>query len=303
MSRPGRLALYLLTAVTVVGLSKAHAVTSGYVWSGSSRFAWSLFFIGMLCLGAYAFGLPEQARTRKRAVLSAVCATFTAAAVVSLVQLVAGDALLPRFVVFGSVVVLVPCYVLCAALSVDVDARSVRDRVLVVAMTDELESLEGDLEHAPERSALIVGWLTSAEAESGGVPPRRPLVETATATDATVVVLSRAAQSNDDIVLQASQLHQDGVRIRTLSLFYEQWLGKLPLGELERVSLLFDIGEVHAAWYGRVKRLLDIGLALVGCVALAIVTPLILFGDLVANRARSSTGSLASVGTARPSTS
>jgi lipopolysaccharide/colanic/teichoic acid biosynthesis glycosyltransferase len=284
VSRPGRLVLYLLTAITVVGLSKAHAVASGYVWSGSFRFAWSLAFIGVLCLSAYAFGLPEQARTRKRALLSAVCATFAAAAVVSLVQLIAGDALLPRFVVFGSVVVLVPCYVLCAALSVDVDARARRDRVLVVAMTDELESLEADLDHAPERAALVVGWLTPAEAESGGLPPSRPLLEAAVATDATVVVLSRAAQSNDDIVLQASSLHQEGVRIRTLSLFYEQWLGKLPLGELERVSLLFDIGEVHATWYGRVKRLLDVSLALLGCVALAIVTPCVVVGDVLANR-------------------
>ena len=186
---------------------------------------------------------------------------------------------------FGSVVVLVPCYVLCAALSGDVDARANgRDRVLVIAMTDELESLEADIEHAPERPALIVGWLTPTEAESTSVPPRRPLIEAAEEAAATVIVLSRAAQSNDDVVLQASQLHQDGVRIRTLSLFYEQWLGKLPLGELERVSLLFDIGEVHAQWYGRVKRMFDIGFALGGLIALALVTPLVVLGDVIGNR-------------------
>ena len=60
------------------------------------------------------------------------------------------------------------------------------------------------------------------------------------------MVLSRAAQADDDIVIQASMVHGDGIRVRTLSLFYEQWLGKLPIGELERISLLFDIGEVHA---------------------------------------------------------
>ena len=32
-------------------------------------------------------------------------------------------------------------------------------------------------------------------------------------------------------------------------MFYEQWLGKLPIGELERVTLLFDIGELHATRY------------------------------------------------------
>ena len=55
-----------------------------------------------------------------------------------------------------------------------------------------------------------------------------------------------------------------------MSLFYEQWLGKLPIGELERVSLLFDIGELHAAGYARVKRLLDVALATVGLLALAV---------------------------------
>ena len=84
------------------------------------------------------------------------------------------------------------------------------------------------------------------------------LVDAAQRCRATVLVLSRSAQAEDDIVLQASTLHEQGVRIRTLSLFYEQWLGKLPIGELERVSLLFDIGELHAAGYARVKRLLDI---------------------------------------------
>jgi lipopolysaccharide/colanic/teichoic acid biosynthesis glycosyltransferase len=76
------------------------------------------------------------------------------------------------------------------------------------------------------------------------------------------------------------------VRIRTLSLFYEQWLGKLPIAELERVSLLFDIGELHAAGYARVKRLLDVVLASCGAILCALVIPLVALGDLVANRGR-----------------
>jgi lipopolysaccharide/colanic/teichoic acid biosynthesis glycosyltransferase len=98
------------------------------------------------------------------------------------------------------------------------------------------------------------------------------------------VVLSRRAQADDDVVLQASILHEEGIRIRTLSLFYEQWLGKLPIGELERVSLLFDIGELHGARYARVKRMLDIVLGLGGLVVFAMVTPVVIVGDLIANR-------------------
>jgi len=285
VSRPGRLALYLGTALTVIGLSKAHAVASGYVWSTSSRFAWSLAFVALLCLAAYAFGLPEQRPTHKSAFLAAVLATLAAASIISLFQLFVGDALLPRFVVFGSVLVLTPWYVLCAAITHDADTRAgERDRVLVVAQADEVELLEADLAHAPERPALIVTWLTPVEAESTSLPPMRPLLAEARASRATVLVLSRAAQSNDDIVMQAATLHGEGVRIRTLSLFYEQWLGKLPIAELERVSLLFDIGEVHAAWYARVKRLLDVALALCGALLLFLVLPIVVMGDLIANR-------------------
>ena len=124
-------------------------------------------------------------------------------------------------------------------------------------------SLEAELDARPgTRRPLVVGC---AHARRGRVDEHAARVARCStprrADGATVVVLGRAAQADDDIVTQASILHEDGVRIRTLSLFYEQWLGKLPIGELERVSLLFDIGELHAAGYARVKRLLDVALA------------------------------------------
>jgi exopolysaccharide biosynthesis polyprenyl glycosylphosphotransferase len=285
VSRCARFAVFVGTIVTVVGLSKAHAVNHEYSWSGSSRFAWSLGYVLVLLLTAYGFGLPEQPRTRRAAWWSAVGATITAALAVSLVQLVVGDALLPRFVVFGSAMVLVPWYVLCAAMAGDGRTRAdARDRVIVVAEPDEVDDLARELQRAPERNGTVVGSLAATAAASTSLPPRRPLLAMARDEHASVVVLGRAAQSDDDVVEQASILHEEGVRIRTMSLFYEQWLGKLPITELERVSLLFDIGEVHAARYARVKRLLDVALASCGCVVLAVITPVVVVGNLVANR-------------------
>ena len=74
------------------------------------------------------------------------------------------------------------------------------------------------------------------------------------------------------------------MRIRTLSMFYEQWLGKLPMSELERVTLLFDIGELHAARYARVKRLLDIAAATVGLCILGLTIPFVVVGNRLGNR-------------------
>jgi exopolysaccharide biosynthesis polyprenyl glycosylphosphotransferase len=271
----------------VAALSKLHAVTHAYSWSGSSRFAWSIAYVLLLLLAAYGFGLPEQPRTRRGAAWSAVGATFTAALAVSLAQLVVGDALLPRFVVLGSAVVLVPWFMLCAALAGDGRARAdARDRVVAVAEPDEVADLDRELQRAPERNGTVVASLTVGAATSTSVPPTRPLLAAARDAKATVVVLNRVAQAEDDVVEQAAILHEEGVRVRTMSLFYEQWLGKLPIADLERVSLLFDIGEVHAPGYARVKRLLDVALALCGCVALVVVFPVVAVGDLVANRGR-----------------
>ena len=153
----------------VVGLSKAHAVAHEYSWSGSSRFAWSMGYVLLLCLAAYSVGLPEQPRTRLAALRAAVLAAGTAALLMSGIQLFAGDALLPRFVVLGSAVVLVPWFVLCAALAHDAEGRAgERDRVLVVATADEVAALESDLAPAAERPAIVVGWLSPFEAARHG---------------------------------------------------------------------------------------------------------------------------------------
>lgn len=276
--------MYTGVVLVVGGLCKAHAVTHEYSWSGSTRFAWSLGFASLLCLTAYSVGLPEQPRTRRRALVAALMATGAAAVAISGVQLFAGDALLPRFVVLGSAVVLVPWFVLCAALSRDVDARvGERDRVVVVATADEMAVLEADLGRALEKPAILVGWLSPQEVAPIATDASAPLVDMARDRQATVVVLSRQAQNEEDVVVQATSLHQGGTRIRTLSMFYEQWLGKIPISELERISLLFDIGELHAVSYARVKRLLDTALAACGLFVLALITPFVLVGNLAAN--------------------
>ncbi|MDQ3294382.1 MAG: sugar transferase, partial [Actinomycetota bacterium] len=127
--------------------------------------------------------------------------------------------------------------------------------------------------------------LTSADAAA--VRPRsRPLVERAVAAAVNLVVLDRAALAEPGIVSQAAALHENGIRVRTLSLFYDEWLGKLPLSELERQSLLFDIREVHGGRYSRLKRVIDVGVGLGATVLLAVAVPFVVLGDLAGNRGR-----------------
>ena len=284
MRRLTRVLLAGGTAVAVIGLSKAHAVANAYDYTASFRFSWSLTYIGLLILAAYGAGLPDLPRTRRSAVLAAVGSTAAAAVAISVVQLLVGSAVLPRFVIFGSAAVLVPFAVLCATMAQDGHSRDgQRDRVVAVARFDEGVYLTAELAAHPERPAVLVSVL-SPESASVTRPGAYPLIEAVRAAQATAVVLDRTAQSDDSIVAQAAELHEAGIRVRTLSLFYEQWLGKLPLSELERVSLFFDIGEVHRARYGRMKRIIDASLALAGVAVLGIAIPFVWLGNRLGNQ-------------------
>jgi lipopolysaccharide/colanic/teichoic acid biosynthesis glycosyltransferase len=268
-----------------LGLGKYHAAYIGhYDFTNSFRFAWSLFYVVLLCLAAYAVGLPDLTRGSRSAVVSALASSAVAALAISLVQLLVGSSLLPRFVVFGAAIILVPWDVACSILATGGRTRAEdRDRVVAVVSLEEADALRAELGQAPERNAAIVDDMRVTAARSDQ-PKQRPLVESVVGHGASVLVLDREAQNDESIVGQAAALHEAGIRVRTLTLFYDEWLGKLPVWELERVSLMFDIGELHRARYGRLKRLFDIAVAVFGLVALAVAIPFVVVGDLIANR-------------------
>ena len=287
MRTTARALLYLGIAVVVAGLSKVHAAYIAdppYDYTGSFRFAWSLSYAALLALSAYGFGLPDLTRSWRSALRASLGAAVSAAVVISVIQLVVGDALLPRFVVFGSAAVLVGWFAICSAISSGFRSRAEqRDRVLVVSDQVDAAALTEEIDQRAERPAILIGVLRVVEAVAtadGSAPVR----EAAARHDVTVLVLDRDAQSSPSVVAQAAELHEAGVRVRTLSLFHEEWLGSLPLAELERISMMFDIGELHRARYGRLKRVVDVALALMGLVALVVVTPVVVLGNLIANR-------------------
>jgi exopolysaccharide biosynthesis polyprenyl glycosylphosphotransferase len=286
-ARASRLLLAAGSVASLFALAWAHATSwapEPYGVTSTPRFGWTIAYAAVLLVASYGVGLPDVPRTRKGAALTAVVAIVLALVAISLTQLVLGVPLLPRSVLLGSGVLFVPFATLCSGLLIDARHKaSGHDRVLVVGDWADAATLSYELEHGAERPARIVDVLTPAEAAAtaSGEQPLREVVRTA---GVDVVVLDRVAQLDRTIVEQVATLHEGGIRVRTLSLFYEEWLGKLPVSELERVSLMFDIGEVHRVRYGRFKRVVDVVLASVGALALLVALPVVLVGNLFGNR-------------------
>jgi len=268
--------------VVVLGLAEVHARWIGhYRLVGSSRLGWTVLYIVFLEMAAYVMGLPGTPRSAMGAIGSAIGAVALGAGVVSLAQLLVGAPLLPRFVVLASSGVLAVAW---SALAI-VDQRAAPsggDRVLAVLDPDEAVTLHDDLTMAPERTARLVDVVDQDEATAAG--PRSPLLEAVAQSGATVLVLGRGAQGSEAVVAQAAELHGRGIRVRTLTLFYDEWLGKLPVSDLERLSLMFDIQELHVPRYARLKRVVDLVAALVGLVLLVPAVVLVLVLDLAGNR-------------------
>ena len=272
----------LLLAALVGGLAWWHATYVGEYSLGGARAWWSALLVLLLWLTSYAAGIPDvPARFRTSAIRSLVAA-LGAAAVISLLQLVVGTPLLPRLVVFLSVLGAVPIGAALTRVATGPASRLVRN-VLIVAEDAVAGRLADDIELRAQKRAVVVLRTTAHQLSDSGPSS---LLALARDNGADVVVLDRTALSDSDVVLAATTLHEQGVRVRSVVAFAEEWLGIVPIYDIDAMSLLTDIGELHDSAYVRAKRSVDVLLALVGLVALF---PVALFVGLVnplANRGK-----------------
>jgi lipopolysaccharide/colanic/teichoic acid biosynthesis glycosyltransferase len=287
MSRPVKWLLPVLTLAVVIATEAVHSrYVARHVYSLTEepRFGWILVFIALIWATSYAAGLPDSGGRAWRSLARSVGALVAADVIISVLQLFTGAQLLPRFVVFVGSALLVPVFVLVSGLSsANERIRASLDRVVAIVAGEEAERLERDMGGHTERPAKLVAVASADEVLPTPDEPR-PLAQLLRGSNANLLVLDRDAQQLEEIVTQAAELHSQGVRIRTLSLFYDAWLGKLPLSELERISLLFDINEIHRPAYARSKRFFDMVMGLLGMVALALAVPFVALADLFGNR-------------------
>ena len=243
------------------------------------RWLWAVLLGVLLASFAYVVGLPDAVRSRGHAVRRATLAAFACFMVMAALQWVAAESAVPR-PVLALVAVL---FVLSAPLWFAVHSASVnqnaRGRLLLVMNPDEVGELATDLarDHGDRLTTMTIERPVDFVA-------RTTAVSTGVDHDVALIVLGRTAQVSEDVLVAAAVHHRDGVRVRTLGQFYEEWLGKIPLSDLERQALLSDIGDIHLASYSRLKRVMDLLCALALSPLFVLTIPVVAVGNLFGNR-------------------
>ncbi len=250
---------------------------------GTERFPWAVVFLGCYLLASYAAGLPELPRIRSTAVTGALLATAVSLGALSLAQTVLGAALLPRWTVVGLVATWPLWSLLCWHGVRDRNVRSVT-QAIYVGHPDTQAELRSETDRAERAVHFVASLPVDASSVGAAVAADfRQLVDRS-ATGPDVVILDGYAQAMPDVVTEAARLHANGVRVRTPSLFSEEHFGKIPLADLERTSLLFDIGELHRARYVRSKRIFEVVFAAVALIVALPVVPILVVANALGNR-------------------
>src|SRR4029078_9751212 len=118
---------------------------------------------------ACARGGAPSLRTSGNWLLVSAGGAALGATLMSVVTLVAGGQLLPRFVIFGAAAVVTPWYVLAAMGAGGCRQRAeARDRIIVVGDGEEGDLLRTELAADPERPAVVVGAYDTASMIGSG---------------------------------------------------------------------------------------------------------------------------------------
>jgi lipopolysaccharide/colanic/teichoic acid biosynthesis glycosyltransferase len=291
MARFAKLLTPVLIAAIVLLIDDIHghrhesSYLNHYELTTEPRFGWLLALIALIWIATYAVGVNEPGLTHGQRYIRSAGGVGSAVVIILALQLVvARKATLPLFDTALSFVTLaLGLAVVASTTQRSLTLQGEQERIVALVGDDERERLLRDVSRRPERPSVVAATLAPAAAGpgEGGAAPLEDVIKDQRIT---LVVMNREAQASDAIVSQAARVHAQGVRIRTLSLYYDEWLGKLPLAELERIALLFDINEIHRPVYARMKRFLDVLLALAGLPVLLLAVPLVAVLDLFGNR-------------------
>jgi lipopolysaccharide/colanic/teichoic acid biosynthesis glycosyltransferase len=228
-------------------------------------------------------GIPDESDDVQPALARALAASALATAGWLLIQTIS-PGLLPRQVILVSGPLQAMWSFLCANVVIRDDrARQQRERVVAVIPASEIEEFRSDCSLQFPLPELPFQLVEVVAIDHLGATPAAVHGQLAD-HEPSLVVLADSATAVPRLVDAVTLLHRSGVKVRTVANFYEEYLGKESLAELNRMTMLFDVRTVHHTTYRRMKRTIDIVGGLVGLVVTAILVPFVLVGNLIGNR-------------------
>jgi lipopolysaccharide/colanic/teichoic acid biosynthesis glycosyltransferase len=208
----------------------------------------------LIALFAYASGLPDRPFTKWETAWRSMLAPVIAACLLSLALTVFDRLMISRFLVTASPLLTGPWLFLCSTWSQRDNRSAGLDLAVAVGTREELGILSAMDYCEHERHVKLVDTADTADIHRA---PNQ-LVVMARAAQASIIILGRSAQALPDVLDAAAQLHSQGVRVRSITQFYDEWLGKLPVSDIATLRLMFDVRQIHDASYARLKRIIDL---------------------------------------------
>lgn len=274
-----RLLMVVLLSVSSLSVAKIHAATRGsYDLSASARMAWLVCFIGLAVFLAYAFGLPEKPVFSSK-VRTSFIASILPAVGFALIQTALGEFLLPRMYLALSVPVnTVLLTILVWSSRAMMRSSSQYAKVCLLASSETVHRIERDLSAGTEVLAEIVIKVQTHEEIQ-----QKDLLQRCENEAISVVVVLEELLGRDDVAQFIAAAQEHNLKIRTVTGFYDNYIGKLPVDIGEQV-VPCDVAEAHSVLYARSSRALDLFIGVVGLVFLAFAIPFVAVGNLIANR-------------------
>jgi lipopolysaccharide/colanic/teichoic acid biosynthesis glycosyltransferase len=266
--------------IILTTLSQVHATYIGkYELTTANRISWIGIYSLLCYFIAYFFGLPDQNSWSNR-IKASLLASTSASLTVAFIQVLIGQVNLPRFVLL----LMIPCVALVFIVVSWIfetlsNPSSVGDQVLLICSDADAETIASDVDFHCEVPCKIAYHLTPSD-----VLLLNDLSRLISEEKISLIVLNGDSLLNEGILSKVSDVHLEGIRVRTRLSFYKDWIGKIPLRELGETALLFDVKEIHHVGYGRWSRTLDIALSSIGLIALGLSIPFVYLGNLVGNR-------------------
>ncbi len=263
-------------------LSVYHADNRG-LYEFGTRFnsVWIPIYGALFLLSAFVLGIPTLVGTLRQAMYGSAAAALVPFVLASVFFLVY-DPQIPRFIVVATAATLACVFLVSCIVNV-AWTRHTSENDFVIAVLDNAEADAFDAQSIKSRERKFT-LVDSVRSDDVALDGPHALADLVTRRHANLIVLSETAQRHESIVAQAAALHEAGVRVRGLGSFYDEWLGKLPLTELRRTGMWFDIRDLHEMFYQRIKRLMDIAIALLVLPLLMLTIPFVLIMNLIANR-------------------